>query len=183
MRNRLNACQAALAIAIAAAVWGVSASCADITDLLKRANLSAYSRATKPPDFVGRTAKGKPLSLVSLRGKVVIINFWASWCQECRPEMLLFEQLYRDLAARGLVVIGINAKESISVVTRYSQELNLTFPIVLDTNGRIEQAYGVIGLPTTFIIARDGRAVALAVGPRAWNSAAGKELIVALLAE
>jgi peroxiredoxin len=65
----------------------------------------------------------------------------------------------------------------------YAKELGLTFPLVLDPKGEINAAYGVIGLPTTFLIGRDGRAVALAVGPRDWSSAAAKAIVTALLAE
>lgn len=182
MRNRLTASQTALAIVIAANVWAVGASCAELTDLVKKANLSGYTRATKPPEFVGRSADGEALSLTSLRGKVVIINFWASWCDECRAEMPAFEQLHHEFAAGGLTVVGINVGERASLVAHYAHDLKLTFPLVLDANGKIKESYGVIGLPTTFVIARDGRAVALAVGPREWNSV-GKDLVTALLAE
>lgn len=154
-----------------------------VTELLKRLNLSSYSSSMQPPDFAGLTADSKTVSQAGLRGRVVLLNFWATWCQECRPEMPVLERLHREFAAQGLSIIGINAREGTATVRGYSKELNLTFPLVLDPNGEINAAYGVIGLPTTFVIGRDGRAVALAVGPREWTSAPARTLIETLLAE
>jgi len=135
------------------------------------------------PDFTLTNQNGEHVSLASLRGKVVLVNFWASWCPECRPEMPLFERLHRDFAGRGLAVVGVNAREGAAVVRQYARELNLTFPLLLDAAGEVREAYGVIGLPTTFLIARDGHAVALAVGPRDWSGTAAKTLITTLLAQ
>lgn len=154
-----------------------------VTGLLKRLDLVDYRAGTHPPDFTGHTADARQLSLSELRGKVVLINFWASWCRECRPEMPVLQGLHRELAARGLVIVGINAREDARAVARYAEELGLTFPLVLDPAGKINDLYGVIGLPTTFVVARDGRAVALAVGPRAWGSPPARALLDLLLAE
>ena len=152
-------------------------------DMLGKLNLSTYPRATKPPEFNGSTIDGRTVSLASLGGKVVLINFWATWCQECRPEMPMFEQMHREFAAKGLSVVGINAREGTVAIRAYAKELRLTFPLVLDPKGEINAAYGVIGLPATFLIGRDGRAVARAVGPRDWGNASAKRIIQALLAE
>jgi len=159
------------------------ASWAQVADLLHELNLITYSRPTMPPDFNGRTADGSDLSLASLKGKVVLLNFWATWCLECRPEMPAFERLHREFSAQGLAVVGINAREETSTIRKYAKELGLTFPLISDPTGKINSAYGVIGLPTTFLIGRSGRAVALAVGPREWSAKPARALIQALLAE
>jgi peroxiredoxin len=159
------------------------ASWAQVADLLHELNLTTYSRPTMPPDFNGRTADGSDLSLASLKGKVVLLNFWATWCLECRPEMPAFERLHREFSAQGLAVVGINAREETSTIRAYAKELGLTFPLISDPTGKINSAYGVIGLPTTFLIGRSGRAVALAVGPREWSAKPARALIQALLAE
>jgi peroxiredoxin len=159
------------------------ASWAQVADLLHELNLTTYSRPTMPPDFNGRTADGSDLSLASLKGKVVLLNFWATWCLECRPEMPAFERLHREFSAQGLAVVGINAREETSTIRKYAKELGLTFPLISDPTGKINSAYGVIGLPTTFLIARDGRAVALAIGPKEWSRKPARALIQALLAE
>jgi peroxiredoxin len=183
MVNRVKQGIAGVFIAIVTILGAPEAGWAELADLLGKLNLSAYSRETKPPEFNGRTAENRTVSLASLQGKVVLLNFWATWCLECRPEMPMFEQLHRAFGPQGLSVIGINAREGTAAVREYSKELGLTFPLVLDLRGEINAAYGVIGLPTTFLIGRDGRAVALAIGPREWTSAPARALIQTLLAE
>lgn len=166
------------------AVWGsASAEQPAVTALLTRLDLVGYRSRTKPPHFSGHTLDARPLSLADMHGKVVIVNFWASWCLECRPEMPILEGLHREFAWRGLAVIGINAREDRQAVARYATELRLTFPLVLDQAGKNNRLYGVIGLPTSFVLGRDGRAVAFGVGPRPWGSPPARALVEALLAE
>jgi len=183
MGNRAKQGIAGVLIAMVTILGAPGASRAEVGDLLERLNLSGYRPGAKPPEFNGATADGRTVSLVSLRGKVVLLNFWAAWCLECRPEMPLFEQLHREFTAQGLSVVGINAREETAAIRGYAKDLGLTFPLVLDPRGEINAAYGVIGLPTTFLIGRDGRAVALAVGPREWGSEQARTLIRTLLAE
>jgi thiol-disulfide isomerase/thioredoxin len=154
-----------------------------VASLLKPLDLRGYPTGTTPPPLVGRTLEARPVSMADLRGKVRVVNFWASWCLECRPEMPVLERLHRELAPRGLAVVGVNAREAPEAVRRYAKDLELTFPIVLDQDGQINAAYGVVGLPTTFLVGRDGRAVALAIGPREWGSAPARAIIEALLGE
>jgi thiol-disulfide isomerase/thioredoxin len=151
--------------------------------LLQPLGLVAHPARTAPPPFIGSTADGREVSLDALRGRVVLVNFWASWCLECRPEMPVLERLHRDLGPPGLAVVGVNARESRRTISRYANELGLTFPLVLDPDGKITMLYGAVGLPATFLIARDGRAVGFAIGPRPWGSAAARALFDALLAE
>jgi len=172
---------AGIVIAIATILLVPEASGAAMAELLEKVNLSVYSRPTIPPDFDGRTVDNREMSLRSLQGKVVVLNFWATWCLECRPEMPGFERLHREFSARGLAVIGINAREGSAAIREYAKELGLTFPLLLDDSGKINSSYGVIGLPTTFLIGRDGRAIALAVGPRDWSGNPSRELIRSLL--
>ncbi len=153
------------------------------TDLLRALDLGGYQRGERPPEFNGRTIDGKSLSLAGLRGKVVFVTFWATWCPPCREEMSLFEGLHRGLETEGLAVVGVNVREEGPAILEYAGALGLTFPLILDPQGEIQGAYGVIGLPTTFLIARDGRAVARAVGPRDWGGPQARTLIRALLTE
>jgi len=156
---------------------------AALAPLLKTLDLREYASRTAPPAFSGSTLDARPLSIREYRGSVVILNFWASWCRECRPEMPVLERLHREFSSRGLIIIGVNAREKEEPARRYARELGLTIPLVLDRDGKINALYGVVGLPTTFVIGRDGRAVGLAVGPRQWESAPARALIASLLAE
>jgi peroxiredoxin len=183
MSNRASREIAGFLVAIVTILGAPRENPAAAPDMLGKLNLSTYPRATKPPEFNGSTIDGRTVSLTSLGGKVVLLNFWATWCQECRPEMPMFERLHREFAAQGLNVIGINAREGTVAIRAYAKELRLTFPLILDPKGEINAAYGVIGLPATFLIGRDGRAVARGVGPREWAAAPARTIIQALLAE
>jgi peroxiredoxin len=156
---------------------------AAIGALIKSLQLVSYRAGTKPPPFDGTTPSGRHIVLAELRGKVVVLNFWASWCAECRPEMPALESLHRNFASRGLVMLGVNAREDPPAIQRFVKELRLSFPVVTDADGRINSLYGVVGVPATFIIARDGRAVAFGVGPRDWSGAPARALLEALLKE
>jgi peroxiredoxin len=183
MIREARSIMAAWGIVTLATALSTSAAEPGLTELLNPLNLSRYSSTIRPPEFSGLTADNKTASLAGLRGRVIVLNFWATWCLECRTEMPDFERLHREFGAQGLSVLGINAREGVAAVREYSKELGLTFPLVLDGRGEINRAYGVIGLPTTFLIGRDGRAVALAIGPRDWAGAPARAIIQALLAE
>ena len=144
--------------------------------------LTDYPPDWNPPPIRSRTPAGQRVSLAGLRGRVVLINFWASWCVPCRAEMADFEKLHRVYGAQGLTVLGVNIQEQPEVIRRFAARLGLTFPLVLDLDGRIAKAYGVIGLPSTFLVGRDGRPVALAIGEREWANEEGRAFIKVLLA-
>jgi peroxiredoxin len=175
------------------AAWGIvalltvlNATAAEpsaLAELLKALNLSGYPSVVQPPEFSGLTADGQRVSLAGLSGRVVLLNFWATWCLECRSEMPALEQLHREFSVQGLVIVGINAREGASTIREYAGELGLTLPLIPDPTGKINADYGVIGLPTTFVIGRDGRAVGLAIGLREWSGKPARALIQALLAE
>jgi peroxiredoxin len=174
------------ALGIAALMTAINAPAAErpvLPELLKGLNLSGYPSVMQPPEFSGFTADGQKVSLAGLSGRVVLLNFWATWCLECRPEMPAFERLHREFSVQGLAVVGINAREGTSTIREYAKELGLTFPLISDPTGKINSVYGVVGLPTTFLIGRNGRAVALAIGPREWSGKPARALIHALLAE
>lgn len=181
--RRIISRMAACAIALLTALNAVAAERPALPELLKALNVSGYPSLMHPPEFSGLTAHGQKVSLAGLSGRVVLLNFWAAWCLECRPEMPAFERLHREFSAQGLAVVGINAREETSTIREYAKELGLTFPLISDPKGKINSAYGVIGLPTTFLIGRSGRAIALSVGPREWSAKPARALIQALLAE
>jgi peroxiredoxin len=183
MRRIISSMTVCVVVAIMTALNAPAAERPALLELLKALNVSTYPSLMHPPEFSGFTADGQSVSLASLSGRVVILSFWATWCLECRPEMPAFDRLHRELSVQGLAVVGINAREGRTTIREYAKELRLTFPLISDPSGKINSAYGVIGLPTTFLIGRNGRAVALAVGPREWDGKPARTLIQALLAE
>jgi peroxiredoxin len=183
MRRIISSMAACGIVALLTAFNAVAAERPALPELLKGLNLSGYPSLMHPPEFSGFTADGQKVSLAGLSGRVVLLNFWATWCLECRSEMPAFERLHREFSAQGLAVVGINAREGTATIREYAKELGLTFPLISDPTGKINSAYGVIGLPTTFLIGRSGQAVALAIGPREWSGKPARALIQALLTE
>jgi peroxiredoxin len=110
------------------------------------------------PDFKFMNPGGKNISLSDLRGNSVMLNFWATWCGPCKVEMPLIQELSHDeeKAAEGLVLLTVNSGESADKVASFMNEHGFSFPVLLDTQGGITQAYNVRAIPTTFFIDRDG---------------------------
>lgn len=136
------------------------------------------------PDFSLPTLGGGDVALSALRGEVVMINLWTSWCPPCREEMPAMEQLYRQYGEQGLVVLGVNStfQDDEQTVAAFVKELGLTFPIALDRDGAVSRRYQLQALPTTFFVDRQGiiRSVVLG-GPM--SPAVIESKIVDLLAE
>ena len=115
------------------------------------------------PDFTLTALGGEKQSLSQYRGKAVLINFWASWCEPCKAEMPLIEQ-YAQKYPSQLVVLGLNSEETPLVVRSFADSFKITFTILLDTNGVVSDLYRVDGFPTTFFIDATGRIQAEQVG-------------------
>ena len=116
------------------------------------------------PDFTAVTDSGEPISLSSLRGNVVLLNFWATWCGPCRIEMPHIQAVFERAGDQNFVVLAVNNAESGEAVTRFREAMNLTFPIALDERAEIQRQYGVLSYPSTFLIDRDGTIVARHLG-------------------
>jgi len=117
------------------------------------------------PNFTLETPSGELVSLSDFRGRVVVLNFWATWCAPCRAEMPEFQALWTEHeSADDLVVLGVNWQDSLDGVTGFVDEFGLTFPILMDP-GEVLEAYGLIGLPGTFFIDADGVLRSRVLGP------------------
>ena len=112
-----------------------------------------------PPDFQLKDLNGKTWTLAELRGKPVIINFWATWCAPCKFEMPLLEAAYKKYKDQGLVVLAVDIKtdNGEAAVRKYVQDMGLTFPIPVDSTGDAERNYRVRAYPTTYFVSRDGK--------------------------
>jgi cytochrome c biogenesis protein CcmG/thiol:disulfide interchange protein DsbE len=121
-------------------------------------------RRPAPPLVLSRLDAPGSLSLASLRGKVVAVNFWASWCGPCRDEAPLLERTWKADGAKGLVVLGVDANDFAGDARKFMRAHGLTYPILHDAHGSTLGHWGVPGLPTTFVVDRRGRVVAKIVG-------------------
>jgi len=108
--------------------------------------------------------EGRPVSLAEQRGNLVLIRFWADWCKSCRTEMPIIEELYRARRDQGFVVLALNVRQSRTVAERFARELGLTYDVLLDGDGETARRYGVVGLPTTFLVDGKGRILEEVIG-------------------
>ena len=156
--------------------------------------LLAYGFRLNPRDvpspLVGRPAasftlttfEGQPVSLDGLRGKVVVLNFWASWCRPaCYEEAPVLERGWRAWKDRGVTVVGVDIQDTLEAGQKFIRDFSLTFPNARDTSGKVSIDYGVYGVPETFFIDRRGRIRSKHVG--AVTDAVFRSTVEGLLAE
>ena len=123
------------------------------------------------PDFQLEDTKGNKVTLSDLRGKVVLVNFWATWCPPCIEEMPSMERLNEVIAGDDFVMLAINTEENgRSVVPAFLEKTPYTFPILYDDKGVVQKSYGVFKFPESFIIRKDGTVAEKIIGPLDWSS-------------
>jgi peroxiredoxin len=132
-------------------------------------------------NFEVATLERVTLRLSDLRGKVVFVNFWATWCEPCKEEMPAMERLHQRFRDRGLVVVAMSVDAQVSRVRPFVREHGFTFPVGLDSRMTVANLYTVRALPSTFIIDRQGRLASLAMGPRDWDGPAARALFESML--
>jgi len=134
------------------------------------------------PNFQLRDMNGRVVALSDLRGKVVLLNFWATWCGPCRIEMPAMERLYRAYSRKDFEILAVSTDPQGAAVTRpFQQEHRLTFPILHDSDFRVGLAYGARTLPMTFMVDRRGIVRQQIFGARDWEAPEAHQLIEMLM--
>lgn len=133
------------------------------------------------PDILLRTLAGRSMHLRSLRGRVVLLNFWATWCTACRSEMPRLVTWSHQLHRRGFVVLGVDQQEDPAAVAAFTHRYHIRYPILLDSSGDVSARYNVVGMPTSFLIDRQGIIQSVHIG--VVNSAYRWQKIAPLLSE
>jgi peroxiredoxin len=129
------------------------------------AKLEADDQARQQADFTLTDLQGKSWALRDLHGKVVLVNFWATWCQPCRKEMPDLDALYRRFKDQGFVILGISDEET-AKVKQLLGERNVSYPILLDPERKVNQVFRIDGIPKTFVYDREGKLVSQAIDMR-----------------
>jgi len=134
------------------------------------------------PDFVSENLRGGKTGLADYRGKLVLLNFWATWCRPCRAEMPDMEKLWQKYREQGFVVVAVSSDEaSKKQVETFSKLLGLSFPILLDPEAEVSELYKVSGMPTSFLIDVNGNIISRIIGTEEWFSAEAVQLVEELL--
>ncbi|MBC8550722.1 MAG: TlpA family protein disulfide reductase [Candidatus Brocadiales bacterium] len=132
-------------------------------------------------DFELKNIEGKMENLSDYKGKVVFLNFWATWCGPCRLEMPSMQKLYDEFKDDGLEIVAVNLGERQKTVVKYLEENKLTFPVLLDETNMVAGIYGARSIPTTYIIDREGNILSMTVGTREWYSEESRALFSEIL--
>ena len=153
-----------LLLLVAGAAWIFLS--ADRSGTSTAGRIPAPQKGFLAPSFSLADPKGQQYDLARLRGKPVVLNFWATWCPPCRAEMPAIERYYEQYSMQGLLVLGVNATNQdypLNIVP-FVQQYALTFPILLDETGQISREYQVRSLPSTYFINRDGTIAEVVIG-------------------
>ena len=143
---------------------------------------AAVGRGTPAPGFeLPRLAGGPPVDLAELRGRVVLVNFWATWCKPCEEEMPAMERLYRRLAPEGFELLAVSVDADAEPVRAFRERLGLSFPILLDPEQEVARRYQTFRFPESLLIGPDGVVVERYIGGKEWDAEAYVERIRRLL--
>jgi thiol-disulfide isomerase/thioredoxin len=159
----------------------VSSFAADLSLLYENVGLSVPNSRVLAPDFQLEDLEGKMVSLKSFRGKIVLLNFWATWCKPCVDEMPDIERVHRRYKDDNLVVLAINFGENKEKVQGFVSRQKLSFTVLLDKTKEVSHRYRTFALPTTYLVDREGYLMAGTVGGLNWKSPDLPKLMEALL--
>ena len=131
--------------------------------------LTRLADAPLAPDFSLLDMDGAVHRLSEYRGRVVIVNFWATWCPPCREEMPSMQRAWEQLRTEGILMLGINVGENEDTIFQFTADYPVDFPLLLDIDSAVTGEWPVRGLPTTYVVDPDGRLVYQAIGSREWD--------------
>ena len=158
-----------------AAAWvlGLGVATAAVAALISSSSTpSPLGRGSPAPAFeLRRLGSDDALGLADLRGKVVLVNFWATWCKPCEDEMPAMERLYRALDGNDFELLAVSVDQEPGAVADFVSRLGLSFPVLLDPDQQVARAYQTFRFPETLLIGRDGVVVERYVGPKEWDAA------------
>jgi len=150
-------------------------------DFFSSLGIQKINPPVKAKDFTLEDLKGSAVSLRDFEGKVIFLNFWATWCPPCRIEMPDMEKLWQKFKDEDFVILAVDLRERKDKVSSFVKENGYTFPVLLDSGGEVANTYGITAIPTTYLLDPRGRIVGKALGARHWVSDDAFKLIEHLL--
>ena len=154
----------------------------DLQQALTQMKVSVPQKILSAPAFDLPGFKTSSMRLSDYKGKLVLLNFWASFCAPCRVEMPALENLWQRYREQGFVVLALSAdRDNLKQVEQLIKDGGYSFPVLLDTEGGVRKSYEVRVLPTSYLIGRDGKFIGRILGEREWDSDEGHRLIKLLL--
>ncbi len=148
----------------------VNESLTPLQKLFAQVRFQIPNKELKSINFKLKDLEGKTVSLDSFKGKVVFLNFWATWCPPCRAEIPSMIELYNRFKSKGLEIVGVDLQEDKATVAKFVKQYKMNYTVLLDTTGQVGQIYGARSIPTTYIVDRRGNILARTIGTREWNS-------------
>lgn len=184
IHSRISSVRVLLALVSTTLLFSGSAAAQSVLPDLTH-KLTALTPRPAAPDFQLKDLDDKPRRLSDYKGKVILVNFWATWCPPCRREMPSMERLYTKLKNAPFTVLALDQVESLDLVFAFTGQLEPapTFPILFDSNSAVSKSWNVKGLPTSFIVDKHGRVAYRAVGGREFDHPEIEKQIRALIAE
>jgi peroxiredoxin len=171
----------------------VAAASVVVAAWVGRERYRPITTGTEAPDFTAEDMAGRPVRLSDFRGKVVLLNVWATWCPPCREEMPSMQRLHEAMAGTDfqILAVSIDARKGEQDpfgreggdLAAFAEEMGLTFTLLQDPEGRIQATYQTTGVPETFLIGRDGLIYKKVAGGTAWDAPENQELVRRLLGE
>jgi peroxiredoxin len=153
----------------------------DAAEYLEALSILPPNTEVQALDFTVESLLGDSESLNDYRGKVIFLNFWATWCGPCRAEVGEIDALHETLKDEDFMIMALSIQEQKKKVSKFMKSNEIDFPVYLDSDGEVAAMYGVTGIPTTYIIAPDGSIVGRAVGPREWGGRESVALMRSLM--
>jgi peroxiredoxin len=152
------------------------------SDLMAEMGIQSPKIRHDAPSFSLQDLDGKSVSLADFQGKLILLNFWASWCTPCLEEMPAMQAAWEKYSEQGFVILAIAGDRGNSkAVRKFVSKLNLTFPVLLDPDGDVRNDYEVMALPTSYIIGRDGKIAGRVTRSKDWASEKADALIESML--
>ena len=172
-----------VALACAGILWLAGVDCSSVPKASGQSVFQSYTKPQPVPDFSMQDLQGDPVDIRDHRGQVILLNFWATWCPNCRQEGPSLQKLYNHYQYRGLILYRIGSKEKPDTIKRFLEKESLNLPVLIDKTGQIERLFGVWVHPTTYLISRQSLVCYRIMGAFDWTSLQATSMIDHLLKE